>query len=91
MQTQKPLRVYVAVNVDFTEDGRMLPRSLVWEDGCTYEIDRVKDVRPAYAERAGGQGDRYTIMVNGQESYIFFEHHPDYGHRNVGRWFLERR
>jgi len=91
MDTTKPLKVYVAVNVDFTEEGLMLPRSLVWEDGCAYEIDKVKDIRPSYAAKAGGQGDRYTIMVKGRESYIFFEHNPEYGQKDVGRWFLERR
>ena len=57
-------KVYVDVTVEFDADGRMYPRSLIWEDGMAYEIDRVKGVRPAHAERAGGQGDRYTIMVN---------------------------
>jgi len=91
MQSTKPLRVYVAVNVFFSDAGQMLPRSLVWEDGREYEIDRVKDIRPSYAKKAGGQGDRYTIIVNGCERHIFFEHNPEYGHRDVGRWFVERR
>ena len=51
-------KVYVDVTVEFDADGRMYPRSLVWEDGMAYAIDRVKAVRPAHAERAGGQGDR---------------------------------
>jgi len=91
MQSTKTPKVYVAVNVFFTNAGQMLPRSLVWEDGCEYEIDRIKAVCPAHAEKAGGQGDRYTIIVNGHESYMFFEHNPEYGHRDVGRWFVERR
>ena len=91
MQSTNPLKVYVSVNVFFSETGQMFPRSLVWEDGREYEIDRVKNIRPAPAEKAGGQGDRYTIIVNGHESYIFFEHNPEYGHRDVGRWFVERR
>lgn len=41
----------------------MLPRTIVWEDGLKYDIDRVIDIRPAYAAKAGGQGDRYTIQV----------------------------
>ena len=91
MQSTKSPKVYVAVNVLFTDEGQMHPRSLVWEDGREYEIDRVKAVCPAHAKKAGGQGDRYTIIVNGRESYIFFEHNPEYGHRDVGRWFVERR
>jgi len=91
MKAEKPSKVYVAVNVDFTDEGGMLPRSLVWEDGLEYEIDRVKSVCPANAQKAGGQGDRYTIMIKKRESYLFFEHNPEYGHKNPGRWFVERR
>ena len=88
---ERSLKVYVDVNVDFDTDGHMYPRSLKWEDGEKYEIDRVKAVRPAPAERAGGQGDRYTVMVAGREKYLFFEHSTDYGNQDVGRWFVERK
>lgn len=90
MQAQSP-KIYLAVDVHFREDGCMCPRSLTWEDGRKYEIDRVKDIRLAHAERAGGIGDRYTIIVGGQERYLFFEHNSEYGNQNIGRWFLERK
>ena len=51
---RRNIKVYVKVGVVFREDGVMLPRSLTWEDGRKYPIDRVLNVRPAYAERAGG-------------------------------------
>lgn len=87
----KQNRVYVDVNVDFTGEGDMRPRSIVWEDGTRYEIDRVKDVRAEHAARAGGTGDRYTVMVKGQERYLYFEHSTDEFAARTGRWFLERR
>ena len=31
------LKVYVPVDVEFREDGTMLPRIIVWEDGTKYE------------------------------------------------------
>lgn len=65
-------KVYVQVNVQFREDGIMLPREIIWEDGARYEIDRVTDIRQAAAMKAGGQGDRYTIMVHGMQRYLFF-------------------
>jgi len=85
------IKVYVKVGVVFREDGVMLPRSLTWEDGRKYPIDRVLNVRPAYAERAGGQGDRYTVMIGGQQRYLFFEHSTDMDDSNLGRWFIERK
>lgn len=88
---QRSLKVYVQVSVVFREDGSMLPRSLIWEDGRKYLIDRVIAVRPAYAEKAGGQGDRYTVMVGGRQRYLFFERNADEDDRNIGRWFIERK
>ena len=85
------MKVYVQVMVMFREDGMMLPRSFIWEDGRKYIIDRVLDVRPAHAERAGGQGDRYKIMVNGQQRYLFFEHSTEINDKKVGKWFIERK
>lgn len=65
--TAKPAKVYVAVNADFRDDGIMLPREITWEDGRNYEIDRVIDIRQAAAMKAGGHGDRYTIMIGGHQ------------------------
>ncbi len=84
-------KVYVPVEVRFTEDGTMLPRYIVWEDGKKYKIDRVTDIRPAHAAKAGGMGDRYTIIVNGQQSYIFFERCSMVSGCTLGKWFVERR
>lgn len=88
---QQDIKVYVPVKVAFDEMGRMFPRAIVWEDGKIYEIDKVLGVRPTYAERAGGQGDRYTIRMHGKETYLFFEHSADFGSPIPGSWFVERR
>ncbi len=84
-------RVYVNVDVRFDSAGRMHPRALMWTDGRKYEIDRVIDVRPAHAKKAGGQGDRYKIRVHGQERELFFEHSTSPESPQVGRWFVECR
>ena len=84
-------KVYVQVNADFNADGVMLPRVLIWEDGEKYVVDRVVDIRQAAARKAGGQGDRYTIEVRGQISYLFFERVPQLTGNVIGRWFVERK
>lgn len=84
-------KVYVPVLAFFDAEGTILPREIVWEDGRRYSIDRVLDIRPAAAMKAGGSGDRYTIRVNGQQSYLFFERNESIKGNNIGRWFLERR
>ena len=84
-------KTYVTVDVRFTAEGAMLPRSVEWEDGKRYGIDRVKDIRPGYAAKAGGQGDRYTILVNGQITYLYFERSTNLTGNVIGRWFVERK
>jgi hypothetical protein len=84
-------KVYVDVQATFDKSGRMLPRALVWEDGQRYKIDKVTSIRPAAAARAGGGGDRYTILVEGREKYLFFERSADLSGNQIGRWFLERK
>ena len=69
----------------------MLPRVVIWEDGKKYVIDRVIDVRQAAARKAGGQGDRFTIEIRGQISYLFFERVPQLTGNVIGRWFVERK
>lgn len=91
MEAGAAYKAYVRVNLDTDEDGIMLPRKLTWEDGVQYEIDRVLDIRPAYAAKAGGQGDRYTVMVHGQIRYLFFERSTNLTGNVIGRWFVERK
>lgn len=85
------IKVYVQVKADFRADGIMIPTSLIWEDGMHYEIDKVTDIRQAAAMKAGGQGDRYTIWVNGKPTYLFFERSTAITGNMIGRWFVERR
>lgn len=91
MPTTNNIKVYVSVLVAFNSEGVMYPRALVWEDGHRYDIDKVLDIRQAAAMKAGGQGDRYTVVINGQRSYLFFERSTNVSGNNIGRWFVERK
>ena len=85
------VKVYVPVEVIFSEEGQMLPHIITWEDGRKYPIDRVSDIRPAPALKAGGQGDRYTVWIGGKQSYLFFERSATVKGCRLGRWFVERK
>ena len=82
-------KVYVNVIANFSNDGRILPFSITWEDGREFKIDQVVDIRPAAAMKAGGQGDRYTVRVQGRDKYLFFERNASIGGNTIGRWFVE--
>jgi len=79
-------KVYVDVNEDRLKDGRLVPLSIVWEDGTRYAIDQVLNVRPAASLKAGGVGLRYTIKVRGHKTYLFLEEE-----NGVAKWFVERK
>ena len=75
-------RVYVKVVVQIDEAGGVRPLSVAWEDGRTFEVDRLLDVRRAASTKVGGQGIRYTCRIRGHETYLFEDN---------GRWFVEAR
>ena len=91
MKETKYVKVYVEVIVKVNADGSIRPLMLIWEDGEKFEIDRILDIRQAPALKAGGQGDRYKIMVQGKQSYLFFERSTNLTGNVIGRWFVERR
>lgn len=71
---------YVKVRADFLPDGSIRPLMFKTEEGEKVQIDRVLDVRPAPALKAGGQGVRYTCRVGERLLYLFLDRE---------RWFLE--
>ena len=66
-------KVFVEVTAKFDTEGRLTPVSLTWEDGRVYEIDRILDVRRAASLKAGGMGIRYTVLISGKQSHLFYE------------------
>lgn len=72
--------MFVEVTAKFDTQGDITPLSITWADGTVFEIDRVLDKRRAASLKAGGQGIRYTIRVNGHSTYLFYEE---------PRWFVE--
>ena len=77
------VKVYVEVKARFSPEGKLTPTSIIWQDGTEYEIQSVKDVCRAASLRAGGAGTRYTCIIAGKESHLFYE--------DNNLWFVERR
>ena len=75
-------RAYVRVLVDVDEIGKIRPMRIYWEDGRSFEVDRLLDVRQAACAHGSGQGTRYTCRVLGRQVYLF---------EDEGRWFVEAR
>jgi len=73
-------KIYVEIIASFNKNGEIRPLKLIWEDGISYEIQKIIDIRPAASLKAGGCGIRYTCKINGQERYLFLEE---------TKWFVE--
>ena len=75
-------KVFVDVIVRENKDGRKRPMSLVVEDGKSYVIDRLIQVKRCAAMKVGGTGIRYTVSISGKETYLF---------EDEGKWFVEAK
>lgn len=80
-------KIYVQVSADFDTLGNMIPRSILWRNGRRYEIDRVTNICHAASSKAGGHGDRYTVLICGKATYLFFERQFS-SSGPAGRWFV---
>ena len=67
-------KVYVKVDSTFDPTGFMQPTSITWSDGRTFPIETVRDFRPAGTADNGYSGDCFTVLIQGQEKHLFFEH-----------------
>ena len=74
-------KVFVDVTLTQSKEGVTKPLNLVFED-VSYNIDRINNVCRAASLKVGGCGIRYTIMVQGKESFLF---------EDEGRWFVEAK
>ncbi len=70
----------ITVTARFSENGKVIPISIEWEDGRTFEIDRITDVRKSASLKTGGMGVRYTCHIRGKKVYLF---------RDEDNWFIE--
>ena len=73
----------VDVEVEFTAEGKMRPSWIRWTDGHIFQIDRVKQICRAASRKAGGVGLRYTVIISGQESQLYYEENY--------KWFVEAK
>ena len=83
-------KVYVKVNSDFDSTGYMMPRTITWADGRMFRIEAVTDFRPASTLSAGHSGDCYTVVIHGEERFLFFEKTSNLFSARFGRWYVEQ-
>ncbi|MDO4798314.1 MAG: hypothetical protein Q4A01_09900 [Coriobacteriales bacterium] len=75
---------YVDVVSLTTADALVTPLYIVWDDGRRFAIDKVTNRRQAHSLKTGGTGMRYTILVGGKQTYLYYD---DYRKK----WFVEAK
>ena len=83
MAVRRGCKVYVDVGAEFSDEGELIPKYLIWEDGTRYEIDRVISHERCASRKNCGPGILYLCMVRGQNVRLFYEENY--------RWFVEAR
>ena len=64
---------YVEVVSKTDRDGHVTPMEVIWDDGVHFSVDRVLGSRQACSLKTGGTGIRYTVVVEGRSTYLFYE------------------
>ena len=70
---------YVKVLTEIDECGKKTPRRVIFEDK-EYEIDRVLDVKKCASMKVGGVGERYSVRIGNNQTYLYYE---------KDKWFVE--
>jgi hypothetical protein len=89
MENQSPndkrIKKFVTVILKQDTDGMKRPLEIMWEDNDgiqRFEITRLLQVCQRASLKVGGQGLRYTVEINGKQTYLWEEDN---------RWFVEAK
>ena len=74
-------KIELNIIVQHLPDGKAIPKTIIWEDGRRFSIDRILDIRKAAALKCGVVGIRYICRICCKEVPIFEED---------GVWFIEQ-
>lgn len=81
-ESVKYRKVYVGVELSVSPQGDVRPRTIIFEDGNKYQIDRLRQKCRAHATKVGGTGIRYTVIICNKETYLY---------EDDGRGFVEAK
>ena len=70
------MKVYMDMEVEFTQDGALIPRKLRWKDGRVWVIDQLLHVCEVHDKE--NRGIRYTVKIGSAERYIYKAGHDWY-------------
>ena len=84
------LKIYVDVIVIFRKDGVMLPSEIVWDSGVSFPIKRIREIKYGCTFWES-KCNRYTVEIDGERKYLYFEPNTEPEVNSFGRWFVENK
>ena len=82
-------REYLRVLAEMDGAGFMLPRTIFWTDGRQFQIDGIRDFKPANSTIGLSDIDWYVVLIHGQERSLYFERLDPLFFGRYGRWYVE--
>ena len=84
-------RIYVDVDTLCDRTGHINPKTIYWRDGRKFDIQAVRDFRPARKAGYDINGDCFTVVINGYERHLFSERMDSViTSSSYIRWFVEK-
>lgn len=71
---------YIKVLALMDEFGNVSPKSIFWENGKEYQIDKINSIKNLASTKGGGVGIRYEVKIKGQTRFLFLYEY---------KWFVE--
>lgn len=85
-------KTYVQVATVFREDGVMLPSEIIWKNGVSFPIKRIREIKYGFSFW-GNMCNKYTVEIENEKKHLYFEHNPEPTPNKtpLGRWFVEKK
>ncbi len=74
------MRKDIDVIAKMNTSGVITPIKILWDNGKSYEIDKVLDIRKKASLKGGGMGIRYTCKIKEKERFLWLDGYV---------WFVE--
>jgi hypothetical protein len=82
MTSETRRKQYVEVNADHKIDGSVEPQKIILRDRPAFIVDDVKDVTKVAVHSKFATTNRYTVVVEGKETFLY---------EDGGRWFVKMK
>ena len=82
-------RVYVKVASEFDSTGYMQPTSITWRTAGP-SLSKPSGTPAGWNRQTTTATRLFTVLIQGQEKHLFFEHIDPRFTGRLGRWYVER-